>query len=422
MNQKSTSPIYVGVDWSTQELEVCVEDASGRVVQRRTFPGSGTGLADLAGWLLAQVEGQPERVRVAIEMSRGPAVETMLERGFAVFGINPKQVDRFRDRFSPAGAKDDRFDARVLADSLRTDPQAFRPLCVDAAEIIELREWSRIGDDLQAERVRVTNRLREQLRRYFPQALEITDDLGADWFLEVLRLLPSPEEAASGRSLSVDRILKRHRIRRITGEEILAVLRQPSVHVAPGTVEAATAHGRLLSDQLHLINEQLGECHRHLDRLCEQLSTGEGEESEEGPRGEQRDAKILRSFPGVGRVVLATLLAEAAQLLKARDYLALRSLAGIAPVTRKSGQREHVVMRRACQGRLRNAMYHWARTATQCDPVWKARYAALRQKGHGHGRACRGIADRLLAAAVAALRAGTLYDSARLTGSTRKVA
>ena len=61
----------------------------------------------------------------------------------AVFAINPKQLDRFRDRFTVAGAKDDRRDAHVLGDSLRTDRRAFRLLAVDDPTIIELREWSR---------------------------------------------------------------------------------------------------------------------------------------------------------------------------------------------------------------------------------------------------------------------------------------
>ena len=122
---------------------------------------------------------------------------------------------------------------------------------------------------------------------------------------------------------------------------------------------------------------------------------------------------ILRSLPGVGRIVLATLLAEAAPLLAARDYHALRALCGVAPVTRRSGKRCIVVMRKGCHGRLRRAAYHWARVAAQCDPYWTARYQALRRRGHSHGRACRGLADRLLKVAVAMLRDRTCYDPTR---------
>jgi transposase len=108
-----------------------------------------------------------------------------LQRGFCVYGINPKQLDRFRDRFTVAGAKDDRRDAQVLGDSLRTDRHAFRRLSNDEPVIVQLREWSRMADDLQQERSRLASRLREQLWRYYPQMLELADDLAADWFLDL---------------------------------------------------------------------------------------------------------------------------------------------------------------------------------------------------------------------------------------------
>src|SRR2546430_17471929 len=82
---------------------------------------------------------------------RGPVVETLLERGFHVFAINPKQLDRFRDRHSPAGAKDDRRGRFVLADSLRTHPPAFRPVHADDPLAIQLPELARAGEALQTE-------------------------------------------------------------------------------------------------------------------------------------------------------------------------------------------------------------------------------------------------------------------------------
>jgi len=138
--------------------------------------------------------------------------------------------------------------------------------------------------------------------------------------------------------------------------------------------------------------------------LCAQLA-GDGENSP-GQATEQRDATILRSLPGVGRIVLATLLAEAAEPLRRRDYHALRSLSGVAPVTRRSGKTCVVVRRYACNKRLANALYHWARLATQHDALSRRRYAALRQRGHSHGRALRTVADRLLSVACCSRRAG----------------
>jgi transposase len=107
---------------------------------------------------------------------------------------------------------------------------------------------------------------------------------------------------------------------------------------------------------------------------------------------------ILRSLPGIGRINLATLLAEASGPVSRRDYSALRTLTGVAPVTKRSGKMCVVMMRSAAHGRLRDAVYHWARVAVQRDPASGDRYAALRKRGCSHGRALRGVADRLLRA------------------------
>ena len=133
---------FVGFDWASQTHVVCLLDRNGETVGERKVAHGGADLSELCDWLVARSGAPPARIGVAIETPHGPVVETLLERGFAVFAINPKQLDRFRDRFTVAGAKDDRRDGHVLADSLRTDRRAFRRLAVDDPTLVELREWS----------------------------------------------------------------------------------------------------------------------------------------------------------------------------------------------------------------------------------------------------------------------------------------
>lgn len=405
---------FVGIDWATQEHAVCLVDEDGKVVGERVFPHSGTGLSDMCTWLLEKTSAPPSALHVAIEVPHGAVVETLLERGIAVFAVNPKQLDRFRDRFSVAGAKDDRRDARVLADSLRTDAQCFRKLCVDDPKVIELREWSRIVEDIGQERVRLANRLRQQLLRYYPQLLELAQDVENEWFLALWQLVPTPAAAAQVREKKVGRLLAEHRIRRFDAEHVLTVLRQKPLTVAPGTTEAAVAHIDSVVARIRLLNRQHRDGLRRLDTLTNELAA---QQAEPGQACEQRDVDVLRSLPGIGRIVLATLLAEASQPLTVRDYHALRTLSGVAPVTRnsgkRSGRRSIVLMRNACNLRLRNAVYHWARVATVHDPKSRAAYKALRARGHTHGRALRTIADRLLHVACAMLRDGTFFEPER---------
>ena len=355
---------FVGIDWATQSHRVCLLDAEGRRVGEREFAHGGAGLTELRDWLLEKTGAAPGQIAVAIEMPHGPLVEVLLEHGFAVFAINPKQLDRFRDRFTVAGAKDDSRDAHVLGDSLRTDRKAFRRLAADNPVVIELREWSRIADELQQERTRLANRLRQQLWRYYPQIAKLTDDVGDDWFLALWQKVPTPAAATKASEKTIARILKDYRIRRLDAATVLQTLRETALFVAPGTTEAACAHIRSLAARMHLVNQQIKEAYNALDSLCAKLGMPD-EESPSGQSREQCDVTILRSWPGIGRIVLATLLTEAAQPLQARDYHALRALAGVAPVTRQSGKQRFVLRRLACNKRLQTAVHHWSRVAIQ---------------------------------------------------------
>ena len=168
-------------------------------------------------------------------------------------------------------------------------------------------------------------------------------------------------------------------------------------------------HIRSLAARMHLVNQQIREACNALDSLCAKLGAPD-EESPSGQSHEQCDVTILRSWPGIGRIVLATLLTEAAQPLQARDYHALRALAGVAPVTRQSGRQRFVIRRLACNRRLQTAVHHWSRVAIQHDAAARRCYDALRQR-HGHARALRSVGDRLLSALCATLKRQVLYDA-----------
>lgn len=399
---------FVGIDWATQSHSVCLLDAEGRQVAQREFDHGGAGLTELRDWLLEKTKAAPGQIAVAIEMPHGPVVEMLHEHGFVVFAINPKQLDRFRDRFTVAGAKDDRRDAHVLGASLRTDRAAFRRLVADDPTMIELREWSRMTDELQQERTRLANRLRQQLWRYYPQITKLTDDVADEWFLALWEKVPTPASSVKASEKAIARVLRDYRIRRLNAATVLGTLREAPLFVAPGTTEAACAHIRSLAARLHLVNRQIKEAHQNLDRLCAEL---EGEENPSGQSSEQCDVTILRSWPGIGRINLATLLAEAAEPLRRRDYHALRALAGAAPVTRQSGKQRFVVRRLACNRRLQSALHHWSRVAIQHDAASRRRYDALRRRGHGHARALRSVGDRLLFALCTTLKRQTPYDA-----------
>ena len=258
---------FVGIDWDSREHQLCIVDHNGKVLGERAFQHGGAGLTAMADWILSSTGTSVDDVRVAIEVPHGPVVESMMERGFAVYSINPKQLDRCRDRFSPAGAKDDRRDALTLADTLRTDRRFFRKLDAPTREVVELREWTRIASTLTAERTRLVNRLRQQLWRYFPQLLSVESDLTKLWVVELWAVARTPARARRLRLSTIENFLTRHRVRSVNAHQVQDRLREPAIHVAPGTTESVVSHIEILVDQMRLVAKQLATAYAAMDRL-----------------------------------------------------------------------------------------------------------------------------------------------------------
>jgi hypothetical protein len=209
--------LYVGVDWATEAHQVCLLSSDGTPLGELSVPHTGAGLAALRAELQRRVS-DPARIAVAIEVPHGAVVDALLDHGCHVFAINPKQLDRFRDRHTVAGAKDDRRDAFVGADALRTDRRAFRRLQAEDPRVLHLRELSRLHGELVEEQGRLTNRLREQLWRFYPQLLTLSPAADEPWLWALLEQAPTP---AQGRRLPVSAVrvlLARHRIRRLTAD------------------------------------------------------------------------------------------------------------------------------------------------------------------------------------------------------------
>ena len=176
--------IFVGIDWGADAHQVWVTDAAGTAVGEQTVDHTGTAIAALVDWIVGLAQGDARAAAVALETPRGPIVDAFLERGCQVFAINPKQLDRFRDRFSVAGAKDDARDAEVLSSAVRTDRRAFRHVTAEDPLTVQVREYSRQETELGEDLRRLANRLRDHLLRTWP---------------ELLRLVPAADNRGSGR-------------------------------------------------------------------------------------------------------------------------------------------------------------------------------------------------------------------------------
>src|SRR3989475_4729066 len=191
--------------------------------------------------------------------------------------------------------------------------------------------------------------------------LHLCSGADASWLWDLIDLAPAPAHAALLSQEQRQRVLKAHRLRRVKATEVLTCLQSSALPVAPGAAEAAQAHCQFLLPCLRVLAEQLQACSQQVSALLHPLAEAPGDG--EGPS----DVAIGLSLPGVGRKMTAWLFAEAAQPLAERDYQMLRTHSGLAPVTKQSGKRRVVVMRRGWNPRLRHALYHMARVAMQGD-------------------------------------------------------
>ena len=402
---------FLGIDWGSEAHEFCLVDGTGRPCGTRSVAHTATAVHEALCWVQQHTGVAPAQIAVGLETRWGVLVDTLVEQGFAVFALNPKQLDRFRDRFTVAGAKDDTRDAHVAADALRTDRRAFRRIHPDHPGMIHLRELTRMVEDLQEEESRLANRLRDQLYRVDAAWLTLCPAANEPWLWTLLATTPHPDAWGHVPRRRIAPALRAHRIRRLTVDDVLAALRRPRLSVAAGVADAVETRIASLVPQLTLVHRQRLTAEHQIDRALVRLAAAEPAAGE--PR-EHRDVEILQSLPGVGRMVTATMLTEATGPLAARDYATLRAHSGTAPVTKRSGKRAFFVpMRYACKHRLRNALYHWSRVSMQHDPPTRAYYDAVRARGHNHARALRSVADRWLRILIAMLKTSSLYDVAR---------
>jgi transposase len=403
--------LFVGDDWAQDHHDVEVMDPAGKVLARKRVPEGAAGMAQLHG-LIGQFVPEDDldgaEVVVGIETDRGPWVTALIAAGYLVFPVNPLLASRYRDRHGVSGAKSDAGDAHMLADMVRTDSHQLRPAAGDSPEAEGIKVLARTHKTLIWERTRAVQRLRHQLREYFPAALEAFEDLDAPDALELLGKAPEPARAAKLTRAQVSAALKRARRRNIPDRAtaILAALRgehlgQPEVLTAAyaATVRALLAVITTLNEQVKILQGQVEE---HF--------------------GRHPDAEIYRSQPGMGAILGARVLAEFGDdPRRYADGKARRNYAATSPITRASGKKKVVAARFVHNDRLVDALNAQAFASLNASPGARAFYDELRTRGIEHNDALRRLANRLVGILHGCLKTRTLYDEATAWGHRKNL-
>jgi transposase len=370
---------FVGFDWATEKHEVCVVDHDGKIVLQFEFADTAEGWAQLSGKL------QPlGKVGVAIETSRGPAVERLLALGVTVFPMNPKSAERFRDRKAPSGVKDDTLDAWSFADALRTDGRAWRPLFPEDPQTQLLRMLCRDEMGLIEQRTVFVLQLRQSLREYYPAALEAFDDWTVPAAWEFVAQFPTPRELVEAGKRKWQKFLHVNRLYcPRTAEKRLAIFARADQFASP-SASVTTAKSLLavtLAKQLRTLEVQIKEYRKRIEQAF----------------SDHPDGGIFRSLPGGGQKLAPRLLGEIGanrQVFESAE--ALQCYAGTAPVTKKSGKSCFAKIRWMCNKVLRATVHLWADESRQKCAWANAYYQQKKNEGKSHAQSLRCLGQRWL--------------------------
>jgi transposase len=377
--QWSERPAFAGLDWARDHHDVLVVDRYGAVVDDFRIEETAE------GWqrLKERLSRYPD-LAVAIETSSGAVVERLLDAGYGVFPVNPKAAKRYRERKVPSGTKTDRVDAWSLADALRLDGHAWRPLRPDDPLTVELRLLCRDEIALIEQRTALVCQLRAALHEYYPTALRAFDDWTARASWAFIERFPTPQALVAAGKRKWEKFLHTHKLYHSAKlyEKRLSLFATADQFCGSPAVTNAKS---LLAVSLAA---QLGVLQKHLDRYRSKIT----ELFDQHP-----DHDLFGSLPGVGEKLGPRLLAELGDDRARFDSAeGLQCYAGTAPVSFQSGQICKARLRRACQKTLRSTVHLWANLSRRACPWAETYYRKKREEGKSHACALRCLGQRWL--------------------------
>lgn len=386
-------PVFAGIDWGGEHHQLCVVDGNGKRLQQQRLAHDVAGLAELD----RQLHRFGDRLPIAVERSEGLLVEHLQAAGHAIFPVSPRISARARERYKVAAAKDDRFDAFVLADTLRHEHDHWRMLPVPSALLAEIRALTRDRDRLLEAQQAIEHQLRMILEAYHPAPVRLFSSVDRQITLSFITDYPTPAIASRIKTTRMSGFLSRHHYTgRVPAQVLAERMRANLLSASPGTVTGKSFSAQAFTRLLQLLNAQLAD---YDDAIAAAVA-------------EHPDAPIFASFPGVGPVLTGVLLAEIGEDRTRYPAAAvLLAEAGLAPVTRASGRSRSVRFRYAANSRLREAAMWWAFNSIKHSPWAAAAFRQARdQRGQRYHRALRGLGARWMRILWRCWTNGVTYD------------
>lgn len=390
--------VFIGIDWSQEKHDVAFMNTAGAIIARLTIPHKADGFRKLEA-TRQQLEIAAEDCLVGLETAHNLLVDYLWERGYSqVYIIPPAVVNSSRGRYGNSGAKDDRKDAQLLADLLRTDRARLQPWRPDSQLTRQIRAKVGFVNHLTHAANRLANRLRAVLLRYYPAALELFSGLLTPTTLAFIGRYHTPQALAA---LSYEEFAAFARQQGYTRRQGLldcyARLQRPQLQASPETVAAYQDEAQLLARQLRELICTKRQVVKELADLFKQ----------------HPDQAIFASLPGAGDFLAPALLAKFGDDRERFPTAAsVQALAGTCPVTDASGKSRRVAFRRACDREFRQIAQQWARCSLRQSVFAVAYWQQVRPRCAGEHDAYRRLANRWLAVLWKLWQSGEPYDEA----------
>lgn len=387
---------YLGVDWADEFHQVWVSDHRGNKIAERKVIQNPEAMSEFGRWL-DERKAEGIELWAAIEKPQGRIVDFLLDHGVVVYPVNPKALDRVRDRFRMSQSKSDGFDAYVLAEFLRTDHTRLRPLEPNSEPAQELKMLTRDHHRLTRHKTRLLNLLDRTLKEYYPRPLEVFRNLESHIALDFLQQYPTPQALSQLSRRQWNRFAKReHHLSEERCKELWDNLSKPQLAVPEHVVRAKAQLLGVLLVQLRALMEGVETYRDKVERFFASTPA----------------AKLVEKLPGAKSGTLVPMiwaeLGDAAS--RWESFRHLQAEAGAVPATKASGKSRVVQFRFSCNKHMRHAVYWFAFVSLNRSDWANAYYRDQRARGHNHHQALRALGAKWLKIIFVMWRDHKAYD------------
>jgi len=387
---------YIGIDWADTKHDICIQAADS---DEREFDCIQHKTDEIEQWAVTMHKRFGEPIAIAVELSKGPIVYALQKYDFLViFPIHPMTLAKYRQAFSPSGAKDDPTDAEFGLDLLLHHPDRFKPLRPQSVGMRTLMSLVEQRRRLVNDRIRITNRLRDALKQYYPQALEwFPRGVDTVLFCDFIARWATLKQVKRARKNTLIRFFHEHRLWRtqVLEKRLKAIKSAQPLTLDEAVIAPYRLQALVLVDQLRVLLQAIQKFENEINEVAKQ----------------HEDFFLFQKLPGAGASLAPRLLvAFGEQRDRFANAAELQKYSGVAPVLERSGKKEWIHWRYQCPKFLRQTFVEWA-AQTINKSYWAGEYyRQQREKGCRRQVALRALAFKWIRILFRCWQTRTPYD------------